>query len=123
MGGSIEKMMEIRKRGLLDITKEIKEEYVNFLLESTNDHCIRLAVFTGEYAWHSHPDSDEVFMVLEGQLYIDLENNETISVNPNEIVKIPAGVVHRTRSKVRTVNLCFEKEKATTVFTEGVVIE
>ncbi|QFQ28452.1 MULTISPECIES: cupin domain-containing protein [Bacillus cereus group] len=116
-------MLEIKKKNLLDTTKTIKEKYMNFLLESTNDHCIRLAVFTGEYEWHFHPDSDEVFMVLEGQLYIDLENDETITVNPNEMVKIPAGVLHRTRSNVRTVNLCFEKDEAQTVFAEGVVRE
>jgi mannose-6-phosphate isomerase-like protein (cupin superfamily) len=112
----------MEKKNLIEVTRTIKGKYANFVLESTNDHCIRLAVFTGEYGWHSHPDSDEVFMVLEGQLFIDIEGSETIIVGPNEMVKIPAGVVHRTRSDVRTVNLCFEKEEAKTVFVKEAVL-
>ncbi|WP_397376529.1 cupin domain-containing protein [Paenibacillus sp. MER 180] len=111
--------MNIEKKQITQITNAVTEEYMNVLLESTNDHCIRLAVFTGEYDWHMHPDSDEVFMVVEGELFIDLQNESTLAVYPNEVVKIPAGVVHRTRSKVRTVNLCFEKEEADTVFIES----
>lgn len=112
-------MTQIKKINLSEITNPITKQHTNFILEDTNDHCIRVAVFTGEYEWHKHPDSDEVFMVIEGQLLIDLENDETIEVNPNEIVKIPAGILHRTRSTVRTVNLCFEKENAETVFSKG----
>ncbi|WP_017378944.1 hypothetical protein [Paenisporosarcina sp. TG-14] len=52
------------------------------------------------------------FMVLEGELFIDLENEQTISLLPGEIFKVPAFTQHRTRSTIRTVNLCFEtKEK------------
>jgi mannose-6-phosphate isomerase-like protein (cupin superfamily) len=109
-------MKTMEKKNLLQITNAIEDKYINFSLENANDHCIRLAVFTGIFDWHSHPDSDEVFMVLEGQLFIDIESEATLIVNPHEIVKIPAGVVHHTRSEVRTVNLCFEKEEAKTVF-------
>ncbi|GGE60630.1 cupin domain-containing protein [Priestia taiwanensis] len=106
----------MEKKNAVKISSSVEETYKNVVLENVNNHCIRLAVFTGEYDWHKHPDSDEVFMVLEGQLFIDVENSDTIIVEPNEIVKIPAGLVHRTRSEVRTVNLCFEKEEAETVF-------
>lgn len=47
-------------------------------------------------------------MVLEGELFIDLED-KTISLKPGEIFTIPRNVMHRTWSKERTVNLCFEK--------------
>jgi hypothetical protein len=43
-----------------------------------------------------------LFYVLEGELFIDLENNETVSLKP-------ANTMHRTRSNERTVNLCFER--------------
>lgn len=108
----------IEKINLADTTNQINVNHTNFVLHNANDHCVRIAVFKGEYQWHHHPDSDEIFMVIEGQLLIDLENDVTLEVNPNEMVKIPAGVLHRTRSNVRTVNLCFERENAKTVFCE-----
>ncbi len=111
-------MKTIEKINLSETTKQINVNHTNFVLDNANDHCVRIAVFKGEYQWHHHPDSDEIFMVIEGQLLIDLENDVTLEVNPNEIVKIPAGVLHRTRSNVRTVNLCFEREEAETVFLE-----
>ena len=52
---------------------------------------------------------DELFYVLEGELFIDLENAETISLRPEEIFTVPANTMHRTRSNERTVKMCFEK--------------
>lgn len=111
-------MTEWKKLSLPEIAGQVQGEYSNFVLEQANDHCVRIAVFTGEYQWHYHPDSDEIFMVLEGELLMDLPDHVTLSIGPGEVFKVPAGVVHRTRAEVRTVNLCFEREEAATVFTE-----
>lgn len=103
---------------LLGLTKNITEQHSNFIVSEVNDHCLRIAVFTGEYKWHYHPDSDELFMVVEGELLIDLKDQETAVLGPNDTLLIPAGTVHRTRSNVRTINLCFEKKDAATVLLE-----
>lgn len=95
------------KINLYDITKEISE-YRNWIVNEVNDHVLRIAVINGEYHWHKHEDCDELFMVLEGELFIDLEDR-TISLKPGEVFTIPRNVMHRTRSNERTVNLCFEK--------------
>ena len=92
----------------------VSEPYKNFVLNSINDHCVRLAVMVGEYRWHRHPRSDEMFLVLEGALYIDLDGGRTVTVHPGELFTIPAGVRHRTRAIDRTVNLCFEHAGAYT---------
>lgn len=96
---------------LLNLHKliENQNEYANFIVSEVNDHALRIAVLNGEYHWHKHEECDELFYVLEGELFIDLENNETVSLKPGEIFTIPANTMHRTRSKERTVNLCFEK--------------
>ncbi|WP_286174389.1 cupin domain-containing protein [Pseudomonas sp. ISL-88] len=75
--------------------------------------------FTGEYDWHAHPESDELFIVLEGELHIDFENKETAILKANDSFLVPKGAVHRTRSYVRTVNLCIEHSHAETVIREG----
>ncbi|TSB47787.1 cupin domain-containing protein [Alkalicoccobacillus porphyridii] len=105
------------KVNIKQLTDKIEKQHENFLLASTNDHCVRVAVFEGVYGWHSHPNSDESFLVLEGELIIDIEGeDEPVVLKPNDFYSIYAGTVHRTRSTCRTVNLCFEKEEAETVF-------
>ena len=70
--------------------------------------CLRLATFEGEYRWHFHPDSDELFVVIDGQLEIDLAGGSSLRLRSWDMVTIPAGVVHRTRACGRTINLTFE---------------
>lgn len=89
--------------------------YHNFVLAGVNDHCLRIAVFEGEYRWHSHPGSDELFVVVEGRLEIDLDEGAVV-LGPGQAYRVAAGVRHRTRARVRTVNLCFERADAQTVF-------
>ena len=55
----------------------------------------------GEYPWHRHPNSDECFLVLERTLEIDFGAERTVTLGPNEMFTIPAGVRHRTRAGAR----------------------
>jgi mannose-6-phosphate isomerase-like protein (cupin superfamily) len=109
-------LKQLQKANLLTLSQAITEQHQNFVVNTVNTSCLRLAVFTGEYPWHVHPTSDELFMVVEGELFIDVRNGETVALKPNEIFTIPAGVIHRTRALQRTVNLCFEDSAATTEF-------
>jgi mannose-6-phosphate isomerase-like protein (cupin superfamily) len=92
--------------------------YDNRVLLDVDDHCMRLAVFEGEYRWHHHPESDELFLVAAGTLEIDVDGGERITLAPWQAVVIPAGTVHRTRAIGRTVNATFERQGARTVFVE-----
>ena len=86
----------------------VQELYKNFVVAQINNHCIRMAVMEGEYAWHRHPRSDEFFLTLQGCLEIDLADGRTISLRPGDAFNVPAGILHRTRARTRSVNLCFE---------------
>lgn len=108
----------MQKINLSVLSQSITDQYKNFVVNSVNDSCLRMAVMTGSYPWHFHPASDELFMVLEGELFIDFQDRDTVSLKPNDIFTIPAGVVHRTRATQRTVNLCFEQSDAATEFLE-----
>lgn len=96
----------------------IRDPYRNEVLSNVNDDCMRLAVFEGEYRWHRHPDSDELFLVVEGKLLVDLAGHATIELGAWQYAVVPADTVHRTRTIGRTVNLTFEKRGAQTVFVE-----
>ena len=93
---------------LCRVAAAVAETYRNFVVLAVNDHCLRMAVMQGEYRWHRHPRSDECFLTLQGCLEIDLADGRTIELFSGEAFTVPAGVVHRTRSKTRSVNLCFE---------------
>jgi mannose-6-phosphate isomerase-like protein (cupin superfamily) len=92
----------------------VDQTYKNFVVLNINNHCVRLAVMQGEFRWHQHPRSDECFLVMEGELEIDLADGRTFCLKPGEVFTIPAGVIHRTRSHARAVNLCFEDRNAYT---------
>ena len=104
---------------VIDVVAEaaaVAGDYRNQVLSRVNTSCLRLAVMTGEYPWHRHPDADELFLIVEGCLEIDLAGGPTLSLDPWQCVVVPAGTVHRTRAKGRTVNVCFEHVGAATVF-------
>jgi mannose-6-phosphate isomerase-like protein (cupin superfamily) len=92
----------------------VDQTYKNFVVVNINNHCVRLAVMQGEFRWHQHPRSDECFLVVEGDLEIDLADGRTFRLKPGDLFTIPAGVIHRTRAHARAVNLCFEDRHAYT---------
>jgi mannose-6-phosphate isomerase-like protein (cupin superfamily) len=96
--------------------KAVTEDYRNQVLNRVNESCLRLAVFQGKYRWHVHPVSDELFVVLEGAIVIEMQDGSSIRIGPLQAATVPAGVVHRTIGVGRTVNLCFEKIQAETIF-------
>ncbi|MBS0433068.1 MAG: cupin domain-containing protein [Proteobacteria bacterium] len=96
----------------------VHESYRNDVLSNVNDDCLRLAVFEGDYRWHYHPDSDELFLVVAGRLEIDFADRDTLAMTEWQYVVVPAGTIHRTRAIGRTVNLTFERQRAETVFVE-----
>ena len=58
-----------------------------------NGYEIKLAKLLGEFVWHSHPDTDEMFLVLSGRLNIQLRDRD-VMLNPGEIFVVPKGVEH-----------------------------
>jgi mannose-6-phosphate isomerase-like protein (cupin superfamily) len=106
---------------VVDVAAEqsrVTEPYRNIVLSRVNTSCLRLAVFEGEYRWHHHPQSDELFLVVQGKLEIDLREGPTLILSPWQAVVIPAATVHRTRAIGRTVNLTFEGVGVETVFVD-----
>lgn len=89
------------------MVKECKDKWFNQTLTKVNDSVVRVGIVQGEYHWHKHEKDDEFFFVLEGQLFVDLEDR-TIELNPGQGVTVPKGVIHRTRALLKTVMLMVE---------------
>jgi len=114
-------IMDHQALTIIDIRQKIKDadpSYFNQVLTSFNDHVVRVSVMTVPYFWHLHPNSDETFLVIEGSVYIDLEDT-TIELLPGQLFTIPRNVKHRTRPKDgRSINLTIESADLTTIRTE-----
>ena len=83
-------------------------EWFNRTLSDVNDCVIRLGIIKGEFHWHKHDDEDEFFYVVSGKLLIDLEEDRTVELSPQQGFMVPKGIVHRTRAPERTVMLMVE---------------
>jgi mannose-6-phosphate isomerase-like protein (cupin superfamily) len=114
-------MTDARTLSLVDpltLSRAVIETYRNVSLGQVNDHEIRLSVMTEQFRWHQHPDSDETFIGVDGELVIEFADHEVV-VKPGQFVTVPAGTLHRTRpAGERSVNLTFERVGAETLFEE-----
>lgn len=59
-----------------------------------NDYQIKLAKFQGDFVWHDHKDTDEVFLVVKGAMGIELRDI-TVHLSEGEVYVVPKGVEHR----------------------------
>lgn len=100
---------------LIDISKIVKgcrDKWFNQSLTVVNDSVVRIGIVEGEYHWHKHDHDDEFFLVLEGELFIDLENGTSV-LGPMQGMTISKGILHRTRAPHRTVMVMMETKNIT----------
>jgi len=93
---------------LKEIIDSANGKYTNLPLNIVNDHIIRVSIMTEPFYWHYHPDSDEVFLGVEGTVIIEFEGSG-VELAPGQLFTVPKNVLHRTLPKDgRSVNLTFE---------------
>lgn len=71
------------------------------VIAEVNDYDVKAANVAGEYPEHDHPDTDELFIVLSGRLYLDLPDG-TVTLGPMDVFTVPRGVRHRPRAEPGT---------------------
>lgn len=59
-----------------------------------NDYQFKLVKIVGDFVWHDHQDTDEVFIVLEGEMFIDFRDGR-VQVSQGEMFIVPKGVEHK----------------------------
>ena len=64
----------------------------------TNKYYFKLVKAKREFIWHKHPETDEVFMIIEGKLTIELRD-KTLTLKKYDMVVIPKGVEHKPSCK------------------------
>ena len=101
------KFDHLQRIDIPQMVKECTDPWFNQTLTKVNDSVVRLGIVEGEYHWHKHTNDDEFFFVVEGQLFIDLEDS-TIELLPMQGVTISKGIMHRPRAPKKTVMLMVE---------------
>jgi len=68
------------------------------VIAEMNNYQFKLAKFKGDFTWHKHDDTDEVFLVVEGEMTILLRGGE-VYLSEGEMFVVPKGVEHKPSSK------------------------
>jgi len=69
-----------------------------------NDHEVRLVKVEGEFIWHAHDDTDELFLVLDGELDMEFRDR-TVELKPGDLIVVPRGTEHRPCARQGEVKL------------------
>ena len=74
-----------------------------------NGNEVRIAKVEGEFTWHSHVDSDELFLVISGDFAIEFRDGLT-RLAPGELIVVPAGTEHRPIANGECAILMLDRE-------------
>lgn len=78
----------------------VSEQWTPKVIAEMNDYQFKIARLEGDFVWHDHPDTDETFIVLDGELRIDFRDGHVL-LKAGEMFVVPKGVEHKP---------CAEKE-------------
>jgi len=79
---------------LSDKLRLFTDQWSPKIIAQMNDCQFKLAKLQGDFVWHKHPETDEVFMVLEGRLQIDFRDG-AVTLYSGEMLVVPKGVEHK----------------------------
>jgi mannose-6-phosphate isomerase-like protein (cupin superfamily) len=68
------------------------------IIAQMNDYHFKLAKIHGEFIWHSHAETDEVFIILDGELTIEMRDGH-VTIKKGEMFIVPQGIEHRPVAK------------------------
>ena len=84
-------------------------DYAVRLVAKMNNYDFKIVKFKGDFIWHSHPETDETFIVLEGTLIMNFRDRK-VEVHGGEMIIIPKGVEHKPSSENGYKALLIEPE-------------
>jgi len=76
---------------------KFSEHWSPRVVAEMNDYQFKLVKLQGEFVWHTHKDTDEVFIVIEGEMQVGLRDRD-VTIRAGEMFVVPQGVDHITRA-------------------------
>jgi mannose-6-phosphate isomerase-like protein (cupin superfamily) len=109
--------MDAKPVNLHEALRSFDEVYNPRIVARMNDYDVRIAHAMGEHVWHVHADTDEFFLVIDGQFDIALRDEDgsetTVSLRPGDIYVVPKGTEHKPSSPGGSI-LMFEPSQTLT---------
>ena len=84
----------MKKINLASKYNKINEHWSPKVVAEMNDYQFKLAKIKNDFIWHSHDNTDETFIVIEGKIHIEFED-ETVELSEGEMIVVPKGKKHR----------------------------
>ncbi len=84
-------------------------DYAVGVIAKMNDYEFKIVKFKGEFVWHSHPETDETFIIMEGTLVMTFRDRK-VEVHAGEMIVIPKGIEHKPSSENGYKALLIEPE-------------
>lgn len=79
---------------LAEAVSRIAEHWSPRVVAAVNDYRIKVVKIQGDFVWHSHDETDELFLVLEGRMGIEFRDR-TVTLNAGELHVVPRSVEHK----------------------------
>ncbi len=86
--------MHERAINLAEKLTRFSDHWAPRVIAEMNDYQLKLVKIQGEFVWHSHAETDEVFLVLEGEMAIELRDGR-VDMKSGDLYVVPKGVEHR----------------------------
>jgi mannose-6-phosphate isomerase-like protein (cupin superfamily) len=84
----------MEKINLKEKLSKFSDHWTPKIIAEMNDYQFKLVKIKGDFVWHNHEDTDEVFIVIEGKMKIEFEN-ETVELNEGEMYVVAKGIQHK----------------------------
>ena len=105
-----EKRMKTDKINILEKFGKLPAgEYAVGLIAKMNDYDVKIVKFKGDFVWHSHPETDEAFIIVEGTLVMNFRDRK-VEVCTGEMIVVPKGLEHKPSSEDGYKALLIEPE-------------
>ncbi|WP_082898550.1 MULTISPECIES: cupin domain-containing protein [unclassified Rhodococcus (in: high G+C Gram-positive bacteria)] len=95
-------------RNVVEALNTIEKPWQPHRLASINDYDVKVVKLLGEFVWHTHPDTEEMFFVHSGELTIQLRDRDVV-LGPGDVFVVPAGVEHCPKAVEEVSALLFER--------------
>ena len=96
----------------------LREQWQPRVVAELNDYQFKVVRLQGDFVWHSHKDTDEAFVVLEGELRIDFRDG-AVRIAPGEMFVVPKGVEHKPYAENEVKLLLIEPREVLNTGDEG----
>ncbi|MBX2882840.1 MAG: cupin domain-containing protein [Granulosicoccus sp.] len=87
---------------------QFKSHWDPHVVSDYNENDVMVVKFKGEFPFHKHDTTDDFFYVLDGEMQMEFEEHDSITIKAGELFIVPKGVVHRPSAKSEVKVLLIE---------------